>query len=592
MINATPSHQPVKGNIKSLRRIRHFLKPYRMQIALALVALAFTSTAVLGMGSAIRYLVDEGLNKGNTHFLDKAFLVLLGVTALLAVATYARFYLFSWIGEKVVADVRNALFQHIVRMHVGFFETTRTGDLLSRITTDTTLLQNVVGSSVSIALRNMVLFSGGVVMLLITSPKLTGYVALIVPLVVIPIIMIGRQVRALSRDTQARVADINAHAEESISLIRSLQALSLEKKESTAFAGHVRASLTTAVERIRMRARLTALVISLVFGAIVTVLWIGGHDVLNGSLSGGALSSFIFYAVLVASSIGAISEVVAELQRAAGATERMMELLALTPVIAAPEDPISLPESVQGRIAFEHINFTYPARPDRPALTDFSLEIAPGETVALVGPSGAGKTTLFQLLLRFYDPDSGTVRVDGVPVYRLDPSALRNHIGVVPQDPVIFSASAFDNIHAGNLHASEEEVRAAAHYAACLEFIEKLPDGFHTHLGEKGVQLSGGQKQRLAIARAMVRNPKILLLDEATSALDAENEFLVQSAINRSLAGRTTLVIAHRLATVKKADRIIVMEEGRIEAIGTHQSLLGASPLYARLAALQFSHVA
>ncbi len=579
---------PAKGDVRSLRILFGYLKPYRRMVLGASVALVFTAGGVLGMGGALRYLIDEGLSKGNPHLLDTAFYLLLGVTLLLALGTYARYFLISSVGEKVVADIRRDLFAHLLRQDISFYESTRTGELTSRLTADTTLIQTVVGSSLSMAARNGIMLIGGLVLLVVTSPKLTAYVLLIVPAVVIPIILLGRRVRALSRATQERIADLSAQAEEQLGAIRTIQALAIAPIAAGLFNASVDASVGTALARIRLRAGLTGLVIGLVFGAVVLVLWIGGHDVLSGRITPGALSSFLFYAVMVASTTGTLTEIWGDMQRAGGACERIFELLATVPEIVAPLSPETLPQPTSGRISFERVSFAYPARPDRRALEEFTLNVEPGERVAIVGPSGAGKSTILQLLLRFYDPSEGTIRIDGVQLRHLDPIALRGALGLVPQDPVIFSANAWENIRLGRPDATDEEVLAAAEAAAAREFLERLPDGLNTYLGEKGVRLSGGQKQRLAIARAFVRDPAILLLDEATSALDSENETRVQAAIERLMHGRTSLIIAHRLATVVDADRIVVLDEGRIQAIGTHRELLTSSPLYARLAALQF----
>lgn len=578
-----------KGNIKSLKQLRNYLHPYLLQIIGALAALMFSSSVVLGLGGALKYLIDDGIGKNDVHLLDRSFMVFIALTLALAGATYARYYLVSWIGEKVIADIRRDVYSRIIRLHTAFFETTRTGELISRITTDTTLLQSVVGSSVSVALRNIILFFGGSVMMFHTSPRLSGYVSLIVPLVVFPIVIIGRQVRKLSRATQGRVADLSSHAEETISGIRTIQAFSLEEYESQRFIKQVDLSLKTALSRIRVRAMLTALVIALVFGAIMTVLWIGGRDVMQHHMSSGELSAFLFYAVIVAGSVGAISEVFGELQRAAGATERLMELLSYNSDIIESPAPLTLPNPLRGSINFRNVSFSYPSRPDKASIEKLTLNIEPGETIALVGPSGAGKTTIFQLLLRFYDPASGYITIDGVNIRDIKIADLRSHIGIVPQDPVIFSANAWDNIRCGKQEASAKEVIEAAASAAAIDFLEKLPEGLDTHLGEKGARLSGGQKQRIAIARAMVRNPRILLLDEATSALDSENELKVQLALEHLMKGRTTIVIAHRLSTVKNASRIAVINNGRLEAVGKHDELLAANPLYARLAELQFN---
>ncbi|KJB95976.1 ABC transporter ATP-binding protein [Skermanella aerolata KACC 11604] len=552
------------------------------------MSLTVAAGTVLGLGAGLRALVDQGFAAGNPALLDKGLLVMLAVICILAASTYGRFYLVSWIGERVVADLRRAVFDHVVKLSPSFFESTRTGEVLSRLTTDTTVLQVVVGSTVSIALRNMLLLIGGSVMLLFTSAKLTGLVFLVVPLVVFPIVIFGRKVRKLSRESQDRIADVGSFVDEALGAIRTVQAYGHENAERRNFADRVEGAFDVAVQRVRTRAALTVIVIVLVFTAIGTILWVGGHDVLAGRLSAGDLSAFVFYAVVVAGSVGAISEVVGDLQRAAGATERLFDLMATEPEITAPANPAPLPVPVRGAVAFDAVRFHYPSRPDDAALDEFSLSVAPGETVALVGPSGAGKTTVFQLLLRFYDPRHGRVLLDGIDIRTADPAEVRARIGLVPQDPVIFSTSALDNIRYGRLDASDEEVRAAADAAHALEFLEQLPDGLNTYLGEKGVRLSGGQRQRVAIARAILRNPPVLLLDEATSALDAESERVVQEALERLMRNRTTLIIAHRLATVLNADRIAVMEQGKLVATGTHTDLIRQGGLYARLASLQF----
>jgi ATP-binding cassette subfamily B protein len=559
-----------------------------LQVAGAMVALVVASGTVLALGSGLRMLVDQGFADGNASLLDQALFVLFAVTLLMAGASYARFFLVSWIGERVVADIRSAVYAHIIRLDPGFFEVTRTGEVLSRLTTDTTLLQVVIGSSVSIALRNILMFVGGLTMLAITSPKLTALVLLVVPLVVVPIIGYGRRVRRLSREAQDRIADVSAFSEESLNALRTVQAYTHEKIESDKFDGFVEGAFKTAISRISARALLTAIVIVMVFGAVGTILWIGGHDVLDGTISAGDLSAFVFYAIVVAGSVGAISEVIGDLQRAAGAAERLMGLLETEPAIAAPANPVQMPQKHLGHVSFENVTFHYPARPDRSALTGFSLQVKPGETVALVGPSGAGKTTVFQLLLRFYDPANGVIKVDDVDIRTADPIAVRERIGLVAQDPVIFTANAWENIRYGRPDASDEDVRAAADAAHATEFLDRLPDGFDSFLGERGVRLSGGQRQRIAIARAILRNPSVLLLDEATSALDAESEQVVQKALETIMATRTTLVIAHRLATVLHADRIAVIDDGKLIAIGTHQELMESNPLYGRLARLQF----
>ncbi|MBT5051505.1 MAG: ATP-binding cassette domain-containing protein [Rhodospirillaceae bacterium] len=577
-----------RAQIGALRGLLPYFAPYKAAIAGALVALTVAASAVLVMGVGLRSLVDEGFSSGNAGLLDDALIALLVVIILLTGATYARFFLVSWIGEKVVADIRRDVFNKVIGLSPGFFEITRVGEVLSRLTADATLLQSVVGSQVSVALRNILLFMGGTVMLMVTSPRLTGFVFLVVPLVVVPIIIFGRQVRRLSRDSQDRVADVGAYLEETLNAVRTVQAFVHEPVDRDRFGGRVSDALATAIRRIRSRAFLTAIVMMLVFGSVGVILWLGGHDVLSGRITAGELSAFVFYAIVVAGSVGAISEMIGDLQRAAGASERLIELLAIEPDIKAPDNPTPLPDPAAGHIRFDAVTFRYPSRPDSAALEDFSLEVTPGETIALVGPSGAGKSTVFQLILRFYDPQSGQVTMDGVDVREADPAAVRSRAALVPQDPVVFASDAWENIGYGQPGTSREEIRAAADAASATEFIDPLPEGFETFLGEKGLRLSGGQRQRIAIARAILRNAPLLLLDEATSALDAESERAVQKALETLMEGRTTIVIAHRLATVQKADRIIVMDQGRIVATGRHEELVEQEGLYARLAALQF----
>jgi ATP-binding cassette subfamily B protein len=529
MDSALTQERGKASDLKAFAALLRYVRPYWRAALGAAVALVVAAGTVLALGQGLRALVDKGFSAGDAGLLDTALLVLLAVILLLAAATYSRFYLVSWIGERVVADLRRAVFDHVVKLSPGFFEVTRTGEVLSRLTTDTTLLQMVIGSSASVALRNFLLFCGASVMLAVTSPKLTGLVFLFVPVVVAPIVIFGRRVRRLSREAQDRVADLSAYGDEALHGIRTMQAYTHEDEDRRRFGGVTENAFDVAVRRIGARALLTTIVIMLVFGAVGTILWIGGHDVIAGRITAGDLSAFVFYAIIVAGSVGAISEVVGDLQRAAGAAERLLELLDTAPLIAAPADPVALPEPPRGAVRFEGVTFNYPSRPGIAALDGFDLAVEPGETVALVGPSGAGKTTVVQLLLRFYDPDTGTVRLDGVDLREADPLAVRARFALVAQEPVIFADNAWENIRYGRPGASDEEVRAAAAAAAATEFLDRLPDGFDSHLGERGVKLSGGQRQRIAIARAILRDPAVLLLDEATSALDAESERLVQA---------------------------------------------------------------
>ena len=575
-------------DLRRLRALARYLAPYGWTIAATFVALVVAAASVLSLGIGLRFLIDGGFAGRRAEALDHALEAVLIVVVVLALATFFRSWLVTRLGERVVADLRRDLFAHVIRLEPGFFETTRTGEVLSRLTTDTAVVQTVIGASVTQALRNLLLLLGGVVLLFVTNAKLTGLVLLVVPVVILPIVVIGRRVRRLSRAAQDRVADLGAATEENLNAVRIVQAFAQETTVAARVAQLAEAAFAAASRYAFARALLGAIVICLVFSAIVVVLWIGGQDVLAGRISGGELASFVFYATVVASAVGGLSEIVGDLQRAAGATERLVELLETPPKIRAPERPIRLPARGRGVLRFEGVTFAYPARPDRPVLRDFDLEVRPGETVALVGPSGAGKTSVLQLALRFYDPEAGRVSFDGVDLRDLDPAELRRRIGLVPQDPVIFSADARTNIAFGRPEASEAEIRAAAEAAAALDFIEALPQGFSTFLGEKGVRLSGGQRQRIAIARALLCDPELLLLDEATSSLDAESERLVQEALERLRRGRSCLVVAHRLATVRKADRIVVLDEGRVVDQGRHDELVSRGGLYARLASLQF----
>ena len=579
---------PPMTALRTLARVGRFLRPYRREILLAAIGLVVAASAVLAVGQGLKFVVDRGFAAADARELDRMLALMLGVIVVMAGATYMRFYHVSWLGERVTADLRRAVFDHLLDLPPSFFEATRTGEVISRLINDTTMLETVIGSSASMAIRNVLLMIGGIVMLTLTSPKLTLLVLAGVPLVVVPIVLFGRRVRKLARATQDRVGDVGAFLDESLHEIRTVQGYGHEALDRRDFTARVEAAFGTAVRRIRQRALLVAAVILLVFGAVGVILWIGGHDVVAGRLSAGQLSAFVFYAVLVAGAVGSISEVVGDLQRAAGATERLFELLSVEPAIHAPAHPVPMPAHGPGALSFEGVTFHYPSRPDAPALDRFSLDVGASEKVALVGPSGAGKTTVFQLLLRFYDPQVGVVRIDGVDLATADPRDVRRQLALVPQDPVIFASTVLENVRYGRPGATDAEVKAACDAAYATEFIDRLPGGFAGLLGERGVRLSGGQRQRLAIARAILADRPILLLDEATSALDAESERIVQRALERLMAGRTVLMIAHRLATVRHADRIAVVDRGHIVALGTHDALVRENALYARLAALQF----
>jgi len=588
MAEKISTERPKGRSLKPLRSLVPFILAYRGVMVSALLALLVASAAMLALPVALRYLIDNGFANNDVGTINRYFGWFFAAAAVFGGFAALRYYLVSWLGERVVADIRTKVYDRVIRMDPTFFETTRTGEVLSRLTADTTLVQSVSGVSLSIALRTAVNLVGGLAMLALTSVQLTVYIMLGIPVVILPMIIVGRRIRRQSRDTQDRVADTSSLADETLNAIQTVQSFTLEPLQSERYGHAVADSFKAAVRRVRTRAFLTAMGITMVFGAITIILWAGSRAVLAGAMSGGELAQFLMYSVFVGSSAAALSEVWGEVQRGAGAMERLSELLVATPTIRAPENPLPLPARVEGSIAFRNVRFHYPSRPDKAALEDFSLEIAAGETVAFVGPSGAGKSTSFQMLLRFYDPQAGHVEIDGIDIARLSPTELRRHIALVPQETVLFGDSARENIRYGRPGASDFEVEQAAVAAAADEFITALPEGYDTFLGERGTRLSGGQRQRVAIARAILKDPPILLLDEATSSLDAESERLVQLALERLMQNRTTLVIAHRLATVKKVDRIVVIDQGRIVAIGNHDELMQSSELYARLAKLQF----
>ncbi|UMA65191.1 ATP-binding cassette domain-containing protein [Roseivivax marinus] len=589
MARTTAENERAKSRkLGTLGRLWPFLAPYRALLAAAVAALVSTAIVSLVLPLAVRRVVDnfEGPDSG---LLDQYFLAALGIAALLAIGTALRYALVTRLGERVVADIRTAVFERVISLSPAFYERTMTGEVLSRITTDTTLILSVIGSSISIALRNLLILVGGLALMLATSWQLTLTALLIVPAVVVPILVLGRRLRRLSRENQDWIAQSSGAASESLLAVQTVQSYTHEAVSRAAFSEITEKSFDAAQRRISTRAVMTAIVIFLVFTGIVGVLWLGAWDVRAGDMTVGALVQFLIYSVMVAGAVAALSEIIGELQRAAGATERLVELLDAEDSVTDPADPVALPEPVRGRVAFEGVRFTYPSRPDVAALDGVDLVVEPGETVALVGPSGAGKTTIIQLLQRFYDPQAGRVTLDGVALTDMARADFRQHLALVPQDPVIFAASARDNIRFGRPDAGEAEVEAAARAAAAHGFVTALPEGYDTWLGERGVMLSGGQKQRIAIARAILRDAPVLLLDEATSALDAESERAVQSAVDTLSETRTTIIVAHRLATVKKADRIVVMQDGRVVATGRHDALVAEGGLYARLARLQFT---
>jgi ATP-binding cassette subfamily B protein len=588
MAESASTERPKSKSLRPLRALVPFIRPYVGTLVVALIALVIAGGAMLALPVALRLVIDQGFSVQDAVTIDRYFVWLFVVAVLFGVFSALRYYLVTWLGERVIADIRDTVYRHVLRMDPLFFEVTQTGEVLSRLTTDTTLIQSISGVGISITLRSLLTLVGGLIMLAVTSPALVGLVVLLVPVIGFPLILIGRRVRSLSRLSQDRIADSSGLAGETLNAIQTVQAFTLESLQGERFAETVHASFTAAIRRIRMTALMTAVAMVSLFGAIIVVLWRGSHAVLSGAMTGGELGQFLFYALFVAGAAASLSEMWSQVQRAAGAMERLIELLDAEPEIVAPKNPVPLPATGQGSLRFADVSFCYPSRPDTPALDHFRLNIAPGETVAFVGPSGAGKTTTFQLLLRFYDPQVGRVEIDGVDIAQADPAQVRRRIGLVPQETVIFGTTARENIRYGRPEASDVEIQAAARAAAADDFIRALPDGYDTFLGERGTRLSGGQRQRLAIARAILKAPPILLLDEATSALDAESERLVQDALEQLMKDRTTIIIAHRLATVLKADRIVVMDQGQIIDVGRHHELVKRDPLYARLARLQF----
>jgi|TARA_B110000902_G_scaffold168143_1_gene191806 ATP-binding cassette subfamily B protein len=578
-----------KQDLRILMRLLPFITPYKKMVLGAALALIITAGVSLAMGQGIRLLIDQGFDSTNPSQLNQAMLVLAVITLLMAAGTFTRFYLVSWLGERVSNDIRLAVFSHLLTLDPYYFEMNRSGEINARLTTDTTLLQSIIGSSISMALRNVLTFVGGLVMMLITNPKLALIVLASVPLVIFPMKLYGSRVRKLSRLSQDGVADIGTYAGEIVQNIKVVQSFTREAEETKAFAKEVEKAFNVAKRRILQRSILIVVAMTLVFTGLSSMIWVGAQDVASGHISSGELAAFIFYALMVAMAVATISEVYGELQRAAGATERLLELLAEEADIKAPDTPVPLDSGCLA-LCFDKVSFSYPSRPDQVALDNISFNVAAGETVAIVGPSGAGKSTLFELLQRFYDPKSGAIKVAGHNIKALQPQDLRSHLGLVPQQPTLFSADVTHNIRYGDPSASHTQVEQAAQKAYADEFIDHLPQGYSSYLGEQGVRLSGGQRQRIAIARAMLKNPSILLLDEATSALDADSEHKVQAALKALMQGRTTLIIAHRLATIMHADRIMVFNQGKLEAQGKHADLINTSPLYKRLSELQFNH--
>ncbi|EGR1143605.1 TPA: ABC transporter ATP-binding protein/permease [Vibrio parahaemolyticus] len=578
-------------NLSILLKLNTFIAPYKWRVAAALVALVATASLTLSVGYGVRILIDQGFAQQSLQELTNAIQFIVGVTLCIAIGTFFRFYLVSSVGERVSADIRLAVFNHVITLHPSYFETNSSGDIMSRLTTDTTLLQSIIGSSFSMAMRSALMCFGAIIMLFATNVKLTLIVLASVPLVLVPILFYGRRVRALSRQSQDSMADVGSYAGEAIEHIKTVQSFSSEPYERAAFAVEVEKAYEVGRQRVKQRAILISGVIVIVFSAIAGMLWVGGSDVIHGKMSAGDLAAFVFYAIMVASSTATISEVMGELQRAAGATERLIEILQVKSDIKAPSNHLPVRSDMSAEVSFKSVNFNYPSRPNQPAVKGLNLTAEQGKVLALVGPSGAGKTTLFELLQRFYDPQQGQVLFGGEDIRQFDPNELRRQMALVPQQPALFSHDVFHNIRYGNPEATDEQVIEAAKKAHAHEFIEKLPEGYHSFLGERGVRLSGGQKQRIAIARAILKDPKILLLDEATSALDSESEHHVQQALEALMKGRTTLIIAHRLSTIQHADKIAVLDNGELVDVGNHQSLMQSCELYQRLVALQFKHL-
>ncbi|MFB9215865.1 ABC transporter ATP-binding protein/permease [Vibrio sinaloensis] len=593
-MSVSSSQKPAQDKSKNLAILLEliaFIRPYKLKVSAALLALIFTASLTLSVGYGVRILIDEGFAQQSTAELGSAIQFILLITVLISIGTFFRFYLVSSVGERVSADIRLAVFNHIIRLHPSYFETNGSGDIMSRITTDTTLLQSIIGSSFSMAMRSALMCIGAIVMLFATNVKLTLIVLASVPFVLVPILFYGRRVRALSRQSQDSMADVGSYAGEAIEHIKTVQSYSYEPQEKQAFAVEVERAYDIGRRRVKQRAILISGVIVIVFSAIAGMLWVGGSDVIQGTMSAGDLGAFVFYAIMVASSVATISEVLGELQRAAGATERLIEILQVKSDITAPEQPIDSFDQVASDVQFDQVTFHYPSRPDSAAIEGLNLSVQEGKVLALVGPSGAGKTTLFELLQRFYDPQHGTVRIGGIDLRDCEPSQLRQQMALVPQQPALFSNDVMHNIRYGNPNATDEQVIEAAKKAHAHDFIVNLPEGYQSFLGERGVRLSGGQKQRIAIARAILKDPAILLLDEATSALDSESEHHVQQALDQLMQGRTTIIIAHRLSTIQHADQIAVLEHGQLVDIGTHHELMQSCDLYQRLVELQFKHL-